>query len=82
MQVFIPRSAEPSRSVARALHKWLPPVIQQIDPWMAEEEIKSGSRWEDAVGTSLDQRHFGLICVTGQTKHNPWLLFEAGADDM
>jgi hypothetical protein len=46
---------------------------------MSEEQIKSGSRWEDAVATSLDQSHFGLICVTQSNQHNPWLLFEAGA---
>jgi hypothetical protein len=73
------RGAKPvSRSGASQV---APTGIQQIDPWMSEEEIKSGSPWEDAVGTSLDQSHFGLICVTGRT-NNPWLLFEAGPDDM
>jgi TIR domain len=79
MQVFISWSGETSRVVAKALRSWLPQAIQQVDPWMSEEEIKSGTRWGDAVATSLDQSHFGLICVTQSNQHNPWLLFEAGA---
>jgi hypothetical protein len=79
MQVFISWSAEPSRPIARALRNWLPLVIQRVEPWMSEEEIRSGRRWEDAVATGLDQSHFGLICVTRSNQHNPWLLFEAGA---
>lgn len=46
---------------------------------MSDEEIKSGTRWNDQVAKALDETDFGLVCVTAGNQHNPWLMFEAGA---
>jgi TIR domain len=79
MQLFISWSEELSRLIALALRDWIPLVIQQVEPWMSEEEIKSGTRWGEEIARSLDQTDFGVICVTRSNQHNPWLMFEAGA---
>lgn len=79
MKVFISWSGEPSRSIARALSEWLPTVAQHVEPWMSDEEIKSGTRWNDEVAKALDQTDFGMVCVTASNQHQPWLMFEAGA---
>ena len=79
VQVFISWSGEPSRSVARALRQWLPLVVQHVRPWMSDEEIGSGTRWNDRVATALNETDFGIVCVTRSNQHQPWLMFEAGA---
>ncbi len=79
MKVFISWSGEPSHSIAGALHTWLPNIAQHVEPWMSDEEIKSGTRWNDQVAKALDETDFGIVCVTATNQHRPWLMFEAGA---
>lgn len=79
MRVFISWSGEPSKSIARVLRDWLPTVVQHVEPWMSDEEIKSGTRWNDEVAKALDGTDFGIVCVTASNQHRPWLMFEAGA---
>lgn len=66
-------------SVASALYDWLPTVAQHVEPWMSEEAIESGARWNEEVSNALDQTSFEIICVTSANQHQPWLIFEAGA---
>lgn len=79
MRVFISWSGEPSRSIARVLDDWLESVVQHVDAWMSDEEIRSGERWSNEIARSLDQTDFGVVCVTQSNQHAPWLIFEAGA---
>ncbi|MFJ6150126.1 toll/interleukin-1 receptor domain-containing protein [Micromonospora profundi] len=79
MKIFISWSGEPSRQIARALREWLSVVVQHVEPWMSDEEIQSGTRWNDSIAHSLDATNFGIVCVTRATQNAPWLLFEAGA---
>jgi hypothetical protein len=79
VKVFISWSGEPSKSIARALREWLPTVAQHVKPWMSDEEIKSGTRWNDQVARALDDTDYGVVCVTRVNQHQPWLMFEAGA---
>lgn len=79
MQVFISWSGERSRAIADALRNWLPKVIQSVRPWMSDEDISAGSRWLGEVSSTLNNSTIGIICVTPENQHQPWLLFEAGA---
>lgn len=79
MKVFISWSGQLSQSIARALRDWLPTVVQHVEPWMSDEDVKSGTRWNDKVAEALDQTDFGIVCVTASNQHEPWLMFEAGA---
>lgn len=65
--------------MAEALRNWLPNVIQAVDPWMSNEDIKVGSRWFSEVSGELEASKFGIVCVTPENQHNPWIMFEAGA---
>jgi hypothetical protein len=79
MQVFISWSGEPSRSIARSLKGWIESILPPVDPWMSDEEIGSGTRWNDELARALDLTDFGIICVSRDNQHAPWLIFEAGA---
>ncbi|PRY28030.1 toll/interleukin-1 receptor domain-containing protein [Pseudosporangium ferrugineum] len=79
MDVFISWSGEPSRTVAKALNSWLSMVVQHVDPWMSDEEIRSGARWNETIAQSLDKCDFGIVCVTRSNQEAAWLMFEAGA---
>jgi len=79
MKVFISWSGPQSRYIAHALRAWLPRVIQHLDPWMSESDIKAGQRWENALWKELQDSHFGVVCLTAENLQAPWLHFEAGA---
>jgi hypothetical protein len=79
MIVFISWSGELSRATARALHDWLPKVIQSINPYMSSEDIPHGAVWFRHIAQRLDEARFGIICVTKANVDSRWINFEAGA---
>ncbi|GAA5478795.1 TIR domain-containing protein [Haloferula helveola] len=79
MKIFISWSGQRSRVIANALHEWLPRVLQNITPWLSEEDVEPGTRWANAIADSLGEINMGIFCVTPENASSPWLLFEAGA---
>lgn len=79
MQVFVSWSGDRSRQIADAIRTWLPMVVQSVKPWMSDEDIAAGARWLTEISAILNSAQVGIICVTPENQHNPWLLFEAGA---
>lgn len=78
MRVFISWSKPLSGSVARALNTWLPQVLQKVEPFLSSE-MDPGSRWSSTIAAGLDESAIGIVCVTRENRHEPWLNFEAGA---
>jgi hypothetical protein len=78
MKVFLSWSGTRSKRVADSLGKWLPRVIQAVEPWVSSEMDK-GSRWPEQIASHLEEAKVGIICVTRDNADAPWLLFEAGA---
>jgi len=60
MKVFISWSGSLSERVAKAIHDWLPNVIQSLDVFMSSEDIEKGSRWFSDVSSELDKTDFGI----------------------
>lgn len=58
---------------------WLPSVIQSIVPYVSSEDIDKGARWSTDIAKELEESTFGILCVTKENVHAPWLTFEAGA---
>jgi len=78
-KVFLTWSGKRSEEVAKALRKWLPKVIQNLDPWMSEDDIDKGTRWGSEISAQLQQAKIGIICLTPENLPEPWINFEAGA---
>lgn len=79
MKVFISWSGTPSKSLAHELHTWLPQVLQRVDPFYSPVDVYKGHRWSLEVAKELEAAQFGLLCITRDNIHKPWLVFEAGA---
>jgi TIR domain len=54
-------------------------VVSEAEPWMSDEDIGSGARWNDEVATALEETDFGIICLTEANLERSWMIFEAGA---
>jgi hypothetical protein len=79
MKIFISWSGDRSRQLATALHRWLPIVIQSIEPYLSSEDIEKGTRWATSISQELETSNFGLLCLTPENLTAPWIYFEAGA---
>ncbi len=79
MKVFISWSGNRSKSLAQALHEWLPLVLQYAEPWVSDKDISAGDRWAQAIAGELESSNFGIICITPENLSSEWVLFEAGA---
>jgi hypothetical protein len=79
MKVFISWSGTLSGEVADQLRRWLPRVVQTVDPYLSSEDNYKGVRWRDEVAKALESSDYGIICVTPENISSPWMNFEAGA---
>ncbi len=79
MKVFICWSGEQSKVVAETLRSWLKRVIQQVDPFLSTQDIRTGKRWNSEIAGQLAETKFGVLCLTRENLESPWLNFEAGA---
>jgi len=79
MKVFISWSGSTSHRVAVLIRDWLPSVIQSIEPYVSSEDIDKGTRWSTDIAGELHASSYGIICLTKDNIHAPWINFEAGA---
>lgn len=79
MKVFISWSGRRSRAVARALRTWIPQIFPTAVPFMSDNDIPAGARWNPEIASKLEDSNFGILCVTPENTEAPWLMFEAGA---
>lgn len=38
-----------------------------------------GTRWSAEIAIELEDSKVGIICLTPENQHNPWVMFEVGA---
>ena len=79
MRVFLSWSGTRSRLAAEAMRNWLPLVLQNVTAYFTPEDIDKGTRWNSEIRAELSKCDFGIIFLTPENQHSPWILFEAGA---
>jgi len=79
MKVFISWSGERSHAVALSLKNFIGDIIQSVTPFVSDEDITSGERWNVRIKEELQENQYGILSITSDNKEAPWLLFEAGA---
>jgi len=78
-KIFISWSGELSKALAEAVRDWIPKVLQSVKPYFTPDDIEKGSRWAKEISGELAASQLGIICLTQDNQHSPWILFEAGA---
>jgi hypothetical protein len=79
MKVFVSWSGAFGKGTAVIIRKYLPCLLQNLDVFLSEHDLESGSRWTTQLSVELSTSNFGILCLTEEAQHSPWLLFEAGA---
>jgi predicted nuclease with TOPRIM domain len=79
MKLFISWSKPRSREVANFLKPWLKKVLQEIDPWVSDNDVSRGGHLPDELRKGLEGARFAVICMTVENTQESWLAFEAGA---
>lgn len=79
MKVFISWSGQTSKNIAEIFRQWIPSVIQVVKPYYSPDDITKGTRWGTEIAKELDESKVGIICLTKDNLHSPWIMFEAGA---
>ena len=79
MKVFLGWSGERSQAVGAVLREWLPLILHYVEPWLSETDVAAGTRWAHVIAKELESSNFGIICVTPENLHSPWIPFEAGS---
>lgn len=79
MKVFLSWSGDKSKETAELLDSWIRCVLQAVDPWISTKHIGRGALWFTEVADQLQNTTIGIICLTKENLHKPWILFEAGS---
>ncbi len=78
-KVFISWSGDLSKELAKAVHQWLPCVLQFVKPYATFTDIERGTNWNESIAKELENSDIGIICLTKENLASPWILFESGA---
>ncbi len=78
MIVFISWHSDRSFAIAKALHDWLPKVVQTVKPFISSK-IEKGTSGLEKIREKLEESSFGIICLTPENRNSNWIHFEAGA---
>ena len=79
MKVFISWSGARSRAAAELLSEWVKCVLQATRPWISTRDVDRGALWFSEINDQLKDTTVGIVCLTQENKHKPWILFETGA---
>ncbi|WP_257308202.1 hypothetical protein [Geothrix fuzhouensis] len=79
VKVFLSWSGDQSKDLGEVVRKWLPGVLQFVKPYSTPNDIEKGARWDTDISKELESSNIGMIFLTKENLHRPWILFEAGA---
>ncbi len=77
--VFISWSGTRGQNLANALYEFIPDVVAGVRPWVSFKDIAKGRRWNPEISRALKTAKVGIVCLTPESIHSDWVLFETGA---
>ena len=78
MRIFVSWSGERGMEMASVLRGWLKDLLHSVDPWASTEDLRKGTVWISEIGGELKNAGAGIVCLTPESLHEDWVLFEAG----
>jgi len=79
MNILSSWSGNQSRYISSLLKTWIPRIIQNVEIWHSEEDIKKGQAWFEKLREQLEKVDYGIVCLTKENLDSIWIHFEAGA---
>jgi len=80
VKLFISWSGRRSQTLAEFLKDWFEQVIPNgVDVFVSSQNIQKGGRGLNTIAQELESGDYGVVIVTAETQHSPWISFEAGA---
>ena len=76
--VFISWSKPIAAEIAKQIKPFLEDVLGTATVFMSQA-MEGGTRWSMEIPQRLESCNAGLVLVTKENSHEPWLQFEAGA---
>lgn len=77
--IFISWSKPRAQALGNAIKGFITDVIQTARPWMSDEDIEKGTRWNSEIVKQLDRLKVGIICLTPENLDSRWINFESGS---
>lgn len=77
-RIFLSWSGQRSKAVAVELRSLIVDLCPEARPWMSEQDLASGRKWDTEIESVLRESSSGVICVTRDNLQSPWLYFELG----
>jgi hypothetical protein len=69
MNVFLSWSGAKSKAVAEILKKYLPSMINQVEPWLSSQQIDAGARWSAEIAKNLEIiQHRYFLCHSRESE--------------
>jgi hypothetical protein len=79
LKVFISWAGDRANVIATGFHDFLPDVVNAVQPFMSGANIDKGTRWSDALNSSLLESTCAIVCLTEESMRSVWVAFETGA---
>lgn len=83
-KIFISWSGSCTQSFAVGLKTVLEKTIfpdLKVECFVSETDIQPGTDWRPTINKELQTCNFGILCISNENLHSPWIYFEAGSMD-
>jgi hypothetical protein len=68
-----------SHRLAEILRDRIPDILQTAEPFVSDVDVGAGAPWMNQLTKALEEKRFGILCITPENQENPWIHFEPGA---
>jgi predicted nucleotide-binding protein len=78
VKVFLSWSGQQSRDAAVLLRDFIPQVLQEVEPWLADGDLQSGQSIGHSINSAIETSDVAIACVTRANMSSTWMNYELG----